>query len=449
MLTMDDRLSMHSPGWVYVEGGTIVEVGAGEPPAARRRGVEVIPAAGRAVMPGMVNAHTHLFQTFLRGLADDQPLMPWLEECIWPAARQFTAADASAAATVGLIENLLGGATSVIDHQYVHGEADIDDAVCRAAERLGVRFLLARGWADRNYPAELMESAPTILARAEELRARWHGAAGGRIRIELAPLIPWGCSDEAMRATVAFSRSFGGGTHVHCAETGSEVEMNLAERGLRHVPWLDQLGVLGRDTQLAHSVWLDDAELDLIADRGAVVVHCPVSNMYLASGVPRIAEMHKRGIRIALATDGPGSNNRQDMFEVMKTAVLLQKVANLDAMALQPEHVLWMATRGGADALGMPSELGAIEAGRRADLVVVDLDSPFLAPVHRLASALVFNAAPSNLDAVVVDGRVLMRNGRLVDVDVAAELAGARQHCARLMARAGISSLLHSPQGVA
>ncbi|MEL6986155.1 MAG: amidohydrolase, partial [Actinomycetota bacterium] len=335
-------------------------LGPGTAPDEVRRSVgRRIDAAGSAVMPGMVNAHTHLFQTFFRGLADDKALLDWLRDCIWPGAIHLDRHGARLAALVGLVENLRTGATSVIDHQYIHpadggpddGEAaHIDDAVCRVADELGIRFLLARGWADRNYEPALTESADTVIERAERTRARWHGHDDGRLRIELAPLIPWGCSDDAMRSTVATSRSWGAGTHVHCAETRDEVDMSLNERGVRHVPWLDGLGVLGPDTQLAHSVWLDDDELDLVAERGAVVVHCPVSNMYLASGVARVLDMRRRGIPVALASDGPGSNNRQDLFEAMKATALLQKVHHLDPVALQPEDVLAMACGGGARA---------------------------------------------------------------------------------------------------
>jgi 5-methylthioadenosine/S-adenosylhomocysteine deaminase len=434
VLTAADRV--HHTGWVRIEEDLIVAVGAAEPPPAS--GVEEIDATGMVVMPGMVNAHTHLFQTFLRGLADDKPLLEWLADCIWPAARHFTAADAEAAATVGLVENLLTGATSVIDHQYVHPDPDIDAAVARAAERLGIRFLLARGWADRNYDPVLTESVETVLARTATLRETIAGLESGRVRLELGPLIPWGCSDQAMIATIAASRALGGGTHVHCAETAIEVEMNLDERGIRHVEWLHQLGALGPDTQLAHSVWLDDHELDLIAASGAVVVHCPTSNMYLASGIPRVADMRGRGITVALASDGPGSNNRQDMFEAMKLAVLLQKVATLDAMALQPDDALDMATRGGAAAMGMAGEIGAIEPGHKADLVVVDLRSPFVAPVHRVQSALVFNATPRDVSTVVVDGRVVVRDGRVLVADVAAELHRATERCRALMERSGV-----------
>ncbi len=462
VVTVDDAFTIHDPGWVHVEGDVIVGVGSGQAPAAVRRSVgRRIDGTGSAVLPGMVNAHTHLFQTFFRGLADDKALLDWLRDCIWPGAVHLDRHSARLAALVGLVENLRTGATAVIDHQYVHpaGSDDetgddngsdleaggIDDAVCSAADDLGARFLLARGWADRNYEPALTESAATVLERAERVRARWHGHDGGRIRIELAPLIPWGCSDEAMRSTVAASRSWGAGTHVHCAETRVEVDMSLEERGVRHVPWLDGLGVLGPDTQLAHGVWLDDDELDLVASRGSVVVHCPVSNMYLASGVARVLDMRRRGIAVALASDGPGSNNRQDLFEAMKATVLLQKVHHLDPVALQPEDVLTMACRGGATAFGLPDRIGRLEPGLAADLVVVDLRSVFLAPVHRVASALVYNATPAQVSHVAVDGRVLIDDGRVTMVDERRLLAEAEAAARRVFAPVDVASRLRAP----
>ncbi len=441
MVTVDDDGAVHDPGWVYVRGNRVAEVGAGEPPSSRQaQAGEVIDAAGCAVMPGMTNAHTHLFQTLFRGLADDKTLLDWLRDCIWPAAIHLDADIAHAAALAGLVENLRGGATTVIDHQYIHTDEAINDAMCRAADRLGVRFLLAHGWADRNYHPALEQTAEQAVARAEAARRRWDGHDEDRIRVEMAPLIPWGCSDEAMRTTVAAARSWGRGTHIHCAETAVEVDMSLEERGVRHVAWLDSLGVLGPDMQLAHSVWVDDDELDLIAASGSVVVHCPVSNMYLASGVAPLTGMRDRGITVALASDGPGSNNRQDMFEVLKATVLLQKVHHLDALVLQPEDVLQMACRGGAAAFGMPDSFGALAEGQRADLLVVDLRTPFVSPVHRVPSALVYNTTPRDLRDVVVDGRTVIRDGALVVADERQIMAGAAAAARRLFNRAGIST---------
>ena len=444
VVTVDDAGTIVENGWIAVEDGHIAAYGEGQAPAALVAGArEHLDADGHVVMPGMVNAHTHLFQTFFRGLADDLALLDWLEQCIWPGAGHMDAEAARAAAAVGLIENLRSGVTTVIDHQYIHPGADadsIDDAVASAAHDLGIRLVLAHGWADRNYHPPLTSDAGTVERRLTALAERW--GSEDTIRIENGPLIPWGCSDDGMRSTVAAARGLGAGTHVHCAETQIEVEMNLAERGMRHVHWLDEIGALGPDVQLAHAIWLDDDELDLIAARDAVVVHCPVSNMYLASGVARILEMRARGITIALASDGPGSNNRQDMFEVMKTAVLLQKVSHLDPMAVQPSDVLTMACRGGARAAQQAAPAGTISSGAPADLVVVDLNSVFCQPVHRLDSALVFNCSPDRVRHVMVGGQWRMFNHHIVGLDEAAVLADAIQQARSVAQAAGLRSRL-------
>lgn len=444
VVTVDDAGTIVENGWIAVEDGHIAAYGEGQAPAALVAGArEHLDADGHVVMPGMVNAHTHLFQTFFRGLADDLALLDWLEQCIWPGAGHMDAEAARAAAAVGLIENLRSGVTTVIDHQYIHPGADadsIDDAVASAAHDLGIRLVLAHGWADRNYHPPLTSDAGTVERRLTALAERW--GSEDTIRIENGPLIPWGCSDDGMRSTVAAARGLGAGTHVHCAETQIEVEMNLAERGMRHVHWLDEIGALGPDVQLAHAIWLDDDELDLIAARDAVVVHCPVSNMYLASGVARILEMRARGITIALASDGPGSNNRQDMFEVMKTAVLLQKVSHLDPMAVQPSDVLTMACRGGARAAQQAAPAGTISSGAPADLVVVDLNSVFCQPVHRLDSALVFNCSPDRVRHVMVGGQWRMFNRHIVGLDEAAVLADAIQQARSVAQAAGLRSRL-------
>jgi len=445
IVTMNDAADVIDPGWILIDGTTIVSIGAGDPPpdVSQRLGErsgETVDCAGMAVMPGMVNAHTHLFQTFFRGLADDKPLLDWLKDCIWPGASHLDADTAYLAAKVGIVENLLTGATSIIDHQYVHADPLTSEAVCRAADELNVRFVLARGWADRNYHEPLAETADEVIARCRALHDEWDGANDGLINIEIGPLIPWGCSDDAMRRVIDEARSWGRGTHHHCAETAIEVEMSLEERGVRHVPWLRDLGALGPDAQLAHSVWLDDEEIAIVAETGSIVVHCPVSNMYLASGVPRIPEMRSAGVTVALASDGPGSNNRQDMFEAMKTSILLQKVHHLDAMILQPHDAIDMACTGGAAALGRGADLGSIEPGKLADLTIVDLRKPHIAPVHSVESALVFCATPQDVVHVIVDGIFVVRDGAIPGLDVDSLLAEACAAAADLFRKAGIES---------
>jgi 5-methylthioadenosine/S-adenosylhomocysteine deaminase len=201
---------------------------------------------------------------------------------------------------------------------------------------------------------------------------------------------------------------------------------------------MESLGVLDSSVQLVHSVWLNDEELDMIARHGAIVVHCPVSNMYLASGVARIPEMVQKGITVALGTDGPGSNNSQDMLETLKTTALLHKVNTLNAMILLPEAVLRMVCRGGAKAFGLPHEIGSLEVGKKADVVLVDLNTPFAMPVHRVPSALVYNLNAREVDTVIVNGEILMQRKEILFVDEDALLCEARQACGRLFKRAGV-----------
>ena len=298
--------------------------------------------------------------------------------------------------------------------------------------------MLARGWTDRDYHPSLMETPEKILSETQRLRDTYQLSGNGRISVEYGPLIPWGCSDDLMRETYQISQAWGSGMHIHVAETQDEIEMNLKLRGNRHIEWLDELGMLNPSTQLVHSVWLEDHEIELIAKHQAVVVHCPVSNMYLASGVARVPEMLQKGIRVALATDGPGSNNNQDMFAVLKTTALLHKVNTLNAMVLLPEDVLHMACRGGAAAFGMPDQLGSLEPGKKADVILVDLNTPFAMPVHKIPSALVYNLGSRDVDTVIVDGNILMREKQFCFIDEKAVLAKARQVCQDLFMRAGM-----------
>jgi 5-methylthioadenosine/S-adenosylhomocysteine deaminase len=443
VLTLDDDGQVFDPGYLLIEDDQIVVVAAGQPPdKVRAEADTVIDAPLMAVMPGMVNAHTHLFQTFIRGLADDKSLLDWLKAAIWPVAQALAQEEAYLAAMVGLVENIRCGATAVIDHQYIHTDPANDDAVCRAAQETGSRFLLARGWADMDYHPAFMETPDRIIGEMTRLYETWHGVANGRIRVEFGPLIPWGCSDDTLMHTYALAQDWGVGTHIHVAETKTEVDVNLEKRGNRHIEWLASLGALGPDVQLVHSVWLDDKEIDLIAAHGAVVVHCPVSNMYLASGVARVPEMRGKGVSIALASDGPGSNNNQDMLEVLKTTALLHKVNTLDAMVLLPEDVLWMACHGGAAAFGQAGLIGSLEAGKKADVVLVDLNTPRAMPVHNASSALVYNASGGDVDTVIVDGQILMRHKHMLCLDEAALLTEARDACAHLFERAGVSVTL-------
>jgi len=435
VLTMDGASTIHASGWVWVEGERVAATGGGSPPAdLAARAERVIDASHMAVLPGLVNGHTHLSQTFVRGLADDKPLLTWLKQIMWPTQAAITPQDMRLASLLGLVENLHCGVTAVVQHHKITHSAAHVDAAAEAAETVGLRMLLARGWVDLG---DAGESPEAIVEAMTRLRERWHGAAGGRITAGFGPLAPWRCSDETMRRTVALARRWGLPTHLHVAETEDEIELLRGRSGLRHVEWLHSLDALGPDVHLVHTVWVEDAELDLIAESGAPVVHCPVSNMYLASGIAPVGKMLARGIPVALATDGPGSENSQDMLETLKVAALLAKVSSGDANALMPLDVLRMATAGGARLFGR-EDLGRITAGSRADLTLVDLDNARCMPVHRADSALVYNASGPDVHTVIVDGRILLDAGQVTVLDEAALLEECRQAARDLLRRAGV-----------
>ncbi|MFB9328469.1 amidohydrolase family protein [Paenibacillus aurantiacus] len=417
---MNEERTVYDPGYVYIERDRIVDVGGmtGERVERWRSETErTIDASGMAVIPGLINGHTHLFQTFLRGVSDDYKLSDWLRQVIWPGSLAMEPGDFHLAALIGCIENLKSGATTVMDHHYVHTAEANTDGVLRAMEETGIRGYLARGGVDLSYEPRLREDEAAIFARTDSLLDRWSGAASGRIEIAMGPLNLYGCSRGFLEKAARFSEERGLITHIHVAETSDQIENTLGRFGLRNLELVEAVGMLSPRTQVVHGIWLDDGELELLAKRGASVIHCPVSNMYLASGVARVPEMLKKGINVALGTDGPGSNNCQDNLEVLKFTACLHKVERLDSTLLPAMEVLEMGTRGGARALGREVDLGTLAPGKKADLAIVDLRKAHIAPVHRYSSALVYNANGNDVHTVIVNGSLVVEKGRCTRVD--------------------------------
>ena len=434
ILTMNRAGETHWPGWVLVAGDQIEAVGTGEAPAeVRIKADRVIDATNIAVLPGLVNAHTHLSQTFMRGLGDDKPLLTWLKQVMWPLQAAMTPDDMHLASLLGLVENLKCGATVVNQHHKLPDHA-FADATLEAAETVGLRFQLARSWVDLGPSAEQPHA---IIAELERLHHRWQGAGDGRITISNGPMVPWRCSDETMNRTLELARSWDAPTHIHIAEAQDEIDLMQQRNGMRHIEWLASLDALGPDVQLVHCVHVSEAELDLITESGSTVVHCPTSNMYLASGVAPIPAMLQRGIPVTLGTDGSASHNSQDLLETMKTAILLAKVGSGDPTALVPSDILRMATTAGARIMNRP-DIGQLAPGYKADLTLVDLNRPHIMPVHRPDSALVYNCNGPDVHTVIVDGEVLLDAGRVTMLDEEALLAECRDAARDLMKRAGI-----------
>jgi 5-methylthioadenosine/S-adenosylhomocysteine deaminase len=389
------------------DAGRIVEVrdvsADGEaPPDAD----ETLDASGSLVIPGLVNAHTHVAMTLLRGYADDKPLDPWLREDIWPAEAELTPDDIEAGAELGALEMIRSGTTAFADMYFA--EERVADVVDRAGlrARLG-HGVVTVGKGDADARADIEES----LAVAREL----DGAADGRIRTAFMPHSLTTVGEEFLREGVAAAREAGVPVHLHANETAAEVDPIVAERGERPVAYADDLGALGEGDFFAHGVHLDDAEIDRLAEAGTAVVHCPASNMKLASGMAPVQRLRDAGVTVALGTDGAASNNDLDVFDEMRDAAMLGKLAADDASAVPAEAVVEMATAAGAEALGLPG--GRIEPGAAADLAVVDLDAPHLTPVHDPVSHLAYAARGSDVRHTVCDGDVLMRDREVLTLD--------------------------------
>jgi 5-methylthioadenosine/S-adenosylhomocysteine deaminase len=436
VLTMDEQGAIPTPGWVWVENDRIGAVGAGHPPLdLSSRAERVIDATHLAVLPGLINAHTHLSQTFMRGLGDNKSLLDWLQQVMWPLQAAMTPDDMRLASLLGLVENLRCGVTAVGQHHKITTTPAHVDAAAKAAEIVGLRMQLARGWVDLGEGAEAPD---VIIAEMTHLRERWHRQAEGRITVAFGPMAAWRCSDEMMRRTVALAREWGLRTHIHVAEARGEIELMRQRNGLGHIEWLHLLGALSPEMQLVHCVWVSEAEINLIAESHAVVVHCPVSNMYLASGAAPVRKMLDRGVIVALGTDGSASHNSQDLLETLKIAALLAKVSTGEATALLPLEALRMVTTAGARFLGR-EDLGRIAPGAKADLTLVNLNTARAMPVHRPESALVYNTSGADVHTVIVDGHILLDAGRVIILDEAALLEECRVAAKQLLKRAGIT----------
>ena len=414
----------------------------------------IIDASNKVLLPGFINAHTHLEQTFMRGYSANRSLLDWLRNCIWKLQGAMDVEDVRLATTLGLVEAMRGGATTIINHHKVPFSKQHTDVVLQAAEKLGLRIVLARAWADTGANAE---SPSSILDDLTRLFSEWHGAAQGRIHIANGPLVPWRCSADTLQRSTALARAHNALTHCHISETQAEVALTLKDTGMRPIEWFDSLGILGDDFHAVHGVWLSDIEIKLLAKHGATVTHCPAANMILASGAAPIAKLQQAarykpglfnaglpsdslssGINLALATDGPASNDGQDMFEMMRLAALLARVTTLDAQAMQPREIIDMATLGGANAL-KSVEIGRLEIGAKADLILVDMNAAHIQPVGDVLAALVYTVRGSDVDTVIVDGRVLMQNKQVLGLDENALLEECRERATHLAKRAGVA----------
>lgn len=418
IVTMDKGRRIIKDGAVVIKENKIEFVGGREEAEKRYKTGKVIDARNKVIFPGLINAHTHMFQVLLRNLAVDAPLMDWLRTVIFPAIPLLKEKEENilASSLLGCVENIKSGATCVIDNHY-GGSGFYYDTVLEAMRETGIRGCSARGIYDINAPEVLIEDPKSAISDCRRLVKKWHGAEGGRLMVGIAPIAPFGASKELLVEAKHFSDEFGVIYHTHTGESKSDQELSFKTHGKRDATLLNDLGVLSTRFHAVHSVWISATEIKYMAKAGISVIHNPVSNMYLGSGIPPIPEMREAGINVALATDGPASNNNQDMIESLKFAACLHKVNKLDPAIIKAKDVLEMATINGAKALGLEREIGSLEVGKKADLIIVDMEKPHIAPVHDHVASLVYCANGGDVDTVIIDGKVVMEHRHIKTVD--------------------------------
>ena len=431
ILTMNDAFDQIE-GDVWIQDGRIAALGRAP---ADARADATIDAEGAWVLPGFIQTHIHLCQTLFRGLADDRSLLEWLRTKIWPLEAAHDPATLAASARLAAAELELGGTTTVLTMETVHDT----DAVFEALVDTGLRAVVGKCLMDvrGDGPARLVESATRALEESLRLYQAWHGAADGRLSTALAPRFALSCSRELLEATAAASAAHQILVHTHAAEQRDEVAAVQALTGRTNLDYFDAVGLATPRLCAAHCVWVSEPEQALLADRHVKVLHCPGSNLKLGSGIAPVVELRARGISVSLGADGAACNNTLDMFQEMRLAATLQAMRQRPG-ALTARDAVSMATREGARALGLEREIGTLEIGKRADLIVVGRRAVHQQPSTDPYGTLVYATRATDVRLTVIDGRIVARDGQPVWADSAALGETARAAIGRLRSRAGV-----------
>lgn len=420
VLPLDPADAVIHRGIVIVEGNRIAHVGPMPGPAVEP-GDQIIDTSGCVVMPGLVNAHTHVSMTLLRGYADDMALQEWLERKIWPAEMKLTPEDVYWGALLGIAEMIRGGVTTFNDmYHYPRAVAD-------AVQKSGIRGCIS------GVMLGMLPTAEDLLRDAIELVSQMKVKAHPRLIPMLAPHAPYTCPDSLLKRMAQAAGELGVRLHIHLAETRHEVEDSLKEHGATPVRHLERLGIFETPTVAPHCVHLTDEDIEILAHRRVGVVHCPTSNMKLASGFAPVARLLEARAVVGLGTDGAASNNNLDMIEEMMVGAVVAKGHSGDPTAINAPQMLVMATRGSAEALGLGDQIGALKPGMRADIIVVSLHGLHMQPVHGVVSHIVYAARADDVRDVIIDGEPVMRDRTLLTLDEAEIVERANECASRLV----------------
>jgi len=418
ILTMDEQ-QLYVQGDLLIEDDRIIQVGGKAPEGWEAD--ETVSLKGKLIMPGLVNTHGHTPMSLLRGFADDLALQSWLQDHIWPAEAKYTVEDIRAGALLSMVEMLKGGTTTYVD-MYDH-----IDTIAETVQESGIRGVLALGVI--GLCSE--EERAAKLARAVRFCREWHGKADGRITTMLSPHAPYTCPPDLLEQFVQASIELNVPIHTHMSETIAEVEQNVRDYGVRPVEHLRRLGVFDRPCLLAHAVHLTDEEIQILKEYDVRVSHNPGSNLKLASGIARVADLLRAGVKVSLGTDSSSSNNNLDMFEEIRLAALLQKGVTYDPTAVPALTALKMGTIDGAISIWL-DDVGILKPGYKADLIAIDIDQPHMVPHSDLVSHIVYSASQRDVTDVWVDGKRVVKNGACTTLDEERIIFDAKRCFARL-----------------
>ena len=405
---------------------------------------KVIDAKGKVIFPGFINTHTHLFQTLLKGIGDDMGLEDWLTQMMFPATKYLTEEDTYQGAMLGCIEGMRSGVTTTVDYMHTHNRPGLTDGIVKAYKELGIRGIIGRGCMDVGAqfgsPQELMEDVETVEKDLRRLFETYHNSENGRIKICVAPSSMWSNSKEMLEMLWKVVKEYDSIFTVHISENEFAREATKIIHGKVDTELLEELGIVGPNVLAVHCVAVTEEDIEMIKKYDIRVSHNVISNMFLASGIAPIPEMLQKGITVGLGLDGAASNNAQDMLELMKFTALQHKVNKINPLAISAEKVLEMATIDGARTLGLEKEIGSLEVGKKADLVIFNpMLSPKSIPLHNPVSTLVYSSDMSNIEGMIVDGNILMEDSKILTIKNERELLeGAQKTANKLCERAQV-----------
>jgi len=430
VVTMDSGRAVYQDGAMAVRGDSIVAAGPRAEIEARYSSKQVVDAHGGLVLPGFINGHTHVPMTLFRGLHDDVTLNDWLYKYIFPAeAKNVNEEFVRWGTRLAAAEQIRSGVTTFADMYY------FEDAIAEETKAAGMRGVLGETFID--FPAPDNKSEAEMLAYTEKFLKRWQGDP--LIQAAPAPHSIYTCSKKTLQDSAALARKYHAPILIHVSEMKKEWEDSEKTNGMSPVAYLEKIGVLGPDIVAAHCIFVDEADRKLLAERGVGCVHNPSSNMMIASGVSPVAEMRAAGVAVGLGTDGPaGSNNDLDLMEEIDLAAKLAKISKMDPLALNAKSVVEMATIDGARALHMEKEIGSLEAGKKADFIVIGLNEPNAVPMYDVYAQIAYSLKGSDVETVVIGGKVVMRDWKLLTIDEPRVLEKAREYGKAVKASLGM-----------